>query len=256
MKNFRKTVIICVCIAIYSSIVNAQIIPPGLGKEVNTVSWFALGLKQDLNKTVSSTTYIGHSSSSNSSNYNLYDHDALYVVNQEFSHHFKNHWKYSGAFRYSWQNFYETSNPYRKKESLSRQELRFYGRIYYLTKVNKVDLSFSYRPEYRLFYFSDFKPYKESAEFRSRFTGKVSAFINHQKTRKLIFGTELLFATDKTDKWSTWEYHDSRFTLYYSMLFPEQKCSFNIGYMNDLIGKKMSNNVHYLAVDLTFKNLF
>ncbi|NIJ44192.1 hypothetical protein FHR24_000631 [Wenyingzhuangia heitensis] len=252
--NFKTTTVLflfCLNLTCFS-----QITPPGLGKDVNTVSWFALGLKQNLNKskTASSTTYIGHSSSSTIDDTNPFNKSALYVVNQEISHHFKEHWKYSGALSYRWQNFYHLTAPYDRDKSLSRQEIRTYARFSYLTKIRQLDFSLTYRPEFRWFYNSDFTPYHESFQFRSRIAGKLSKSLSARQ--KIIFTTELLFATSKTEKWSSLEYHESRFSLYYSMLFPKQKTTFNIGYMNNLLGTQFSKDTHYLAIDITLNNLF
>ena len=236
----------------------AQITPPGLGSEINTAEWLALALKQNLNKskTVSSTTYVGHSSSSNIDYSNPFKQNALYVVNEEISHHFKKHWKYSGALSYRWQNFYDHTSPYHKNTSRSRQEIRTYGRFSYLTKINTLDFSLTYRPELRFFYTSNFTPYQKSIQFRSRLAGKLSAPLNAKKTKKLIFATELLFSTSKAKEWSKWAYHESRFSIYYSVFFPKQKFIVNLGYMNNLLGADFSKDTHYFAFDITIKNPF
>jgi len=244
-------------VSIFLSNCHAQFSPPGLGK-TNTASWFAIGIKQNLdkNKTMNSTTYFGVGRISNPINYNALYKQSIYVLNEEVTHKFKKHWKYSIAISYRWQNKYKNNIPYGFDTPKARQELRFYSRFSYLNSIKRIDYSFSYRPEIRFFYNPDFTSATENTQFRSRFRGKATLNLNSLNTQKIITTAEFLFSTTKTNSWNKFEYKETRFCLYYSVIFPKQKTTFNIGYMNDLIGKTTITDVHYIAFDILIKNPF
>lgn len=235
----------------------AQIAPPGLG-ETNTAGWFAFGLKQKLNKkeTLQSTSFVGLGTISNPDNANLFQKPSIYVVNEEITHHFKPNWKYSVAASYRWQNKYKTAAPYELDNPKARQEIRFYGKFTYLKSFEKMAYSFTYRPELRFFYNPDFSLPEETTEFRSRLKAQIAFTVNSLKTHKIIAATEALFATNKTEQWDKLKYKESRLSLYYSIAIPKQKITLNMGYMNNILGKKFSKCVHYIAFDVVLKNPF
>lgn len=92
---------------------SAQISPPGLGL-ANSASWFAVGVRQELDtlKAWQSVTYIGIGRKSNPDNYNPLAKPAILVMNQEFYHQFHHHWQYSFALSYRRQDEYEKLSPY------------------------------------------------------------------------------------------------------------------------------------------------
>lgn len=235
----------------------AQISPPGLGK-ANTAAWFAVGIKQRLNRkeTLESVSFAGLGSISNPNNSNPFQKQSIYVINEEITHNFKPHWKYSVAASYRWQNKYQSSPPYELDSPKARQEIRFYSRFTYLKTFKKIMYSLTYRPEIRFFYNPDFKLAEETTEFRSRLKGKIAFNINALKTQKISTSAEVLLATSKTEQWSAFKYKESRFSLYYSVTIPKQKITFNMGYMNNVLGKNFSKCVHYIAFDVVFKNPF
>lgn len=260
MKKYLRIVLpVFIVLNAFAGSCYAQFTPPGLGR-VNSAMWFAAGVKQDLNakKTVTSTTYLGLGTTSNPSNFNPFDHKAIYVINEEISHRFANHWQYSGAVSYRWQNMFSPTKPYEEADPSGRQEFRIYTRFSYLTSINKLDLTFTYRPELRFFYNPDFTAYKNKEQFRSRFSGKLNYNISPEHSKKIIFTTELLFATNKEVHWDTWKYNEARFSLYYSFALPSDDVILSFGYMNDLIGigKRYEIDANYLAIDIAFKNLF
>ncbi len=232
--------------------VSAQITPPGLG-EVNSSGWFAVGVKEYLNaeKHLTSTTFIGIGSTNSPGSDNPFGRGTIYVFNQEIEHRFAKHWKYSGALSYRWQNQFNEEPPYD-----ARQEVRVYGRYSYLHPGEFISFSFTFRPELRLFYTPGFEPYKKKAQFRGRLSGKMTINLNPDKTQKLITAAEVLYAADKKEHWDTWEYGESRFSVYYSLNLPKQDVTLNFGYMNNLLGNDFSQDAHYVAFDIIFKNLF
>ncbi|MBT2162308.1 DUF2490 domain-containing protein [Zobellia barbeyronii] len=235
----------------------AQFSPPGLG-EANTASWFAIGMKQHLNetKTVTSATHLGLGRISNPDAYNPFEKSSIYVVNEEVTHQFRKNWKYSAALSYRWQNKYKDTPPYDLDTPNARQELRIYSRFSYLNSLNKMDYSFSYRPELRFFYDPDFSAATKNTQFRSRFRAKAAFNLNALETHKISTTAEAMFSTTRTNSWSTFEYQEIRFCLYYSITFPKQKLTFNLGYMNDLIGKDSITDVHYFAFDIMINHPF
>jgi hypothetical protein len=236
---------------------SAQFTPAGLG-DTNDASWFALGLKQKLNSSGSivSATHLGMGRISNPDNFNLVQNSSIYVVNEEISNHFTDHWKYSGALSYRWQNEYETTAPYNLDSENARQEFRVYGRIFYLNSFKNINYSFSFRPEMRYFYDRNFNTYTEDRQFRTRFRGKMSIGLNELKTHKLITSAEFLFSTTRDSSWSKYEYKEARFAIYYAITIPKLNTTFNFGYMNNFLGKADLKDVHYLAFDIELKNLF
>jgi hypothetical protein len=242
---------------IISSNCLAQFSPPGLGK-ANTASWFAIGLKQNLNesKSITSTSNFGLGRISNPNNFNLFQKQSIYVLNQEVSLHLITHWQYSLALSYRYQNIYQTAKPYELEIPNARQEIRIYNRYSYLNSTEAIDYSLDYRPEIRLFYNPGFISATENTQFRSRFRGKLSFNLNTQKTQRIITSAELLFSTSKTDSWSKFEYKEARFCLYYSASLPNQNIIFNLGYMNNLLAKSPITDVNYFAFDIEIKNLF
>ncbi|MEP5254583.1 MAG: DUF2490 domain-containing protein [Winogradskyella arenosi] len=235
----------------------AQFSPPGLG-EAHTASWFALGLKQPLNKsgTLSSKTYLGLGRISTPDRYNGFEKPAIYVFNEEVTHRFHKNWSYAGAISYRWQYQYNSTPPYAQSSPDARQELRAYSRFSYHNSVGKFNYGLSFRPELRFFYNPDFSPYSKNTQFRSRLRAKASFFLNSSKTQQFITTAEVLYATTKTDQWSTFKYQDTRFCFYYSVALSQPKLVLNVGYMTDLIGTTSLTDVHYIAFDMLLINPF
>ncbi|HJS01173.1 MAG TPA: DUF2490 domain-containing protein [Flavobacterium sp.] len=242
---------------LFHSVCFAQFSPPGLGK-INTATWFAVGVKQKLNdkKTISSATFLGVGRTSNPDNYNPLQRSAIYVVNQEITHHFAKHWEYAGALSYRLQNNYKTEKPYQLDSPGNQQEIRTYGKISYLDHWGLMDYSFTFRPELRFFFDPDFSTADKKAQFRTRFRGKIAFPLNASKTNKLIGTAEVLLATNKTQNWDQFQFNESRFCLYYSIKIPQQKITLNVGYMNDLLLKPVVHDAHYLAIDIAISDLF
>ncbi|MEO9953670.1 DUF2490 domain-containing protein [Nonlabens sp.] len=257
MKVTLRFLLICLLITTVYSKCLAQFTPPGLG-QTKLASWYAVGLKQNLNKekNLNSTTYLGLGLISNPDSYNLFEKKSIYVINEEVSHRFKNHWQYSIALSYRWQQKYNATEPYEKATPEARQEIRYYNRFSYLNSFKKINYSFSYRPELRLFYNPNFSTAEESVQFRSRLRGKMSFHTNSLHTSKLSTTVELLFSTSKTNSWSTFQYKEARFSLYYSTDLPNQHTTLSIGYMNNILGTTNITYAHYLAFDVLINNPF
>ncbi|MAZ26650.1 MAG: hypothetical protein CL868_06175 [Cytophagaceae bacterium] len=255
-KKIRHIIILVGTFYISQSI-KAQFTPPGLG-EIHTGEWFAVGFKQNLDDShqVTNSTYMGMGRSSRPDDYNPGERASIYVVNEEISNHFAKHWKYSGALSYRWQDRYSEIPPYAKDSPDARQEIRTYGKLSYQIGSHTLEFSSTYRPELRFFFDPYFKRFEETMQFRSRFKEKLSWSLDHALRKKLLLSTELLFATEKQEHWDKWRYKESRFCLYFSYTNPSNKMVFDVGYMNELLGKTFRKDIHYIAFDVILKNPF
>lgn len=237
----------------------AQISPPGLGSG-RTAGWFAFAVRQDFGaaKKWKTVAYIGVGTKSNPDNFNPVQKPALLVFNQEFYFRFQKAWYSSFAASYRRQNEYIKNAPYSSDRPSIQQEFRLYGRLFYRFKIGRVQLSPAFRQEFRMFYAPDFSPMPKDMQLRSRVRLQAIVPLNKKQSQWLTFASETFFATSKqahSNSWSKFEYSENRFTVYYSISFPEAALIFDFGYMNNLVGIKSSlYDVHYLAVDILFDN--
>ncbi len=240
----------------------AQISPPGLGK-ANTADWFAFGIRQELDTIESkgwqSMSYIGLGRKSNPDNYDPLFKRTIFVINQEFYHQFHSRWQYSVALSYRRQDEYLNNPPYEHSNPGLKQEFRFYGRFSYILKTARIKFVPTLRQEFRKFYTPGFKNLTENYQFRSRFRLQLTVNFDSKKTRRLIVSSEQLFSISKETPPNTWtgfNYRESRFSLYYSLLPKTLPFIFSIGYMNNLVGLTKTYDVHYLAFDIVIENPF
>lgn len=239
--------------------VAGQIIPPGLG-DIETGSWMALGLRQDIgNKNWSSTTYFGIAGRNGPDEINPFENHAAFVLNQEFKNRFHPKWEYSAAGSYRRQYQYEKENPQIAADPKFKQEFRIYGRFSYLYKTGKIEITPTFRQEVIKYYTPDFQDFPESLRLRSRFRIKAGLPLNPDKTHRLSLYSEQLFSVSQsgiTGDWGDFRYSDSRFSIYYTWSPDAIPLSVDIGYMANVLGKKMNHTGHYLGVDLVIKNIF
>lgn len=241
---------------------SSQIIPPGLGK-TNAASWLAFGIQQDLDtikgKGWESTTYIGLGRMSSPDNDNPIEKPAIFIFNQEFKNRFQKNWEYSLAFSYRRQDEYASVAPYEHESPSIKQEFRFYGRFSYIAKTGILEITPTFRQEVQKYFNPDFSPYSESLKLRSRFRLKLSFQITPDKTHRIILYSEQLFSTSlmkDPEYWTKFGYKDSRFAAYYSFSPKKIPWTFNLGYMNNLMGNKKPASAHYIGLDLILKNPF
>lgn len=227
----------------------AQISPPGLGHS-KTASWFAAGFKQKLNKKWQSMTYFGMGRTSGNS-LNPIEKPAIFVLNQEFYHQLKNNLKYSFALSLRDQKEIIPSNG----KTVDQQEIRLYGRLSYAFKSKKFKITPTFRQEFRKFFAPKSLKDAESFALRTRLRLQLSIGLNQDASKKLILSSEQLFSTEKdalSKEWSDLQYHESRFLAYYSVTPKNSSVTFDIGYMNNLVGGNHPYDVSYLALDLVF----
>lgn len=239
-----------------------QISAPGLGR-AKIASWFAMGVRQDLdtieNSGWQSMSYIGMGWKSNPDNYDPFSKPAELVFNQEFNNHYRDHWQYSFAMSYRRKEKYADDKPYEHENPKRVQEFRIYSRFSYLINTPYIKFSPTIRQEYRKFWTPDFKNATEDFQLRTRLKLQLTLNLNAQKIHRIIVSSEQLFSISKLAKinaWSDFNYRDSRFSLNYSLSPEELPFTFNVGYMNNLVGVKTPFDTHYLACSLILKNPF
>lgn len=247
-------------LVIVASFLQAQVSPPGLG-DVNAASWMALGLRQDLNenKTFESMTYVGYGATSDAEDYALVSKPAIIVVNQEFSNDIGKNLKLSYALSYRNQKEYEFDEITEKEYSKTQQEFRVYGKLAYINQLGRVKFTQTARQEYRRFVDSKWKNTSSPLQLRTRLKTQVAVGLDEEEQHTLTFGAEALFSTSKnnfTKKWSSFNYSESRFTLFYTFRPKNTPIALSVGYMNNLIEKNTTHSVHYASLDLVFEDPF
>lgn len=245
-------------IFLFSHVILGQISPPGMGAG-NLSNWLAVGVRQELDtaKKWQSVTYLGVGRKSNPDNYNPFYKKAFFIFNQEFYHQFHRNWQYSFALSYRIQESYDIHYPYEHLNPPHKQEIRAYGRLSYLVKTNRIKFSPTIRQEFRRFFNPDFSTTHERFQARTRLNLQLTLNLDESKRHRISLGSEQLFAITKHDdqqSWTDFSYHDSRFTLYYSMSPKNSAITLSIGYMNNLIGHSKVSSVHCFAFDLIFEN--
>lgn len=255
MKFFNIIIIL-----LLSTFLEAQVSPPGLG-DTNSASWYAMGLRQDLNedKTFESMTYIGVGLKSDEDNYNLISKPAIVVLNQEFYNELDKNWKVSYAISYRKQMDYSMDVVNMSENIATQQELRLYARMAYSTKIGKVKLTQTARQEVRKFMDQDWKNTDEPLQLRSRLKSQASISLDENDKHSLTAGAEVLFSTSKdniTKEWSDFKYKEARFTMFYTYRPQETPIAISVGYMNNLIEKNSTHSAHYASVDITWENPF
>ena len=238
---------------------NAQLSPPGLGT-TQSAFWGAVGVRQKLDEKNTSVTYVGIGRISDpEGDANPFNKQSIIVLNQEFYHKLNTHWQYSYALSYRSQNQYSSKEPYKAESPTTHQEFRGYGRLSYTAKTGSVNWKSTFREEIRKFYTPDFETVEDDFQLRSRFKTQATIPLDVYSESSLIGSAEALFSisNDDTEGWGDFEYKESRFCLYYSYAPHSIPVTFDIGYMNDLIGHGHHiKDANYLAFDIVLENVF
>lgn len=247
-----------VLLSLYSSFNGlTQISPPGLGK-AKDASWLAFGIRQEIGHHWQSMSYVGIGRKSNPDNFNLVQKQSIWILNQEFTYKFRKVWQTSVAISYRRQDEYESSFPYEHESPRQKQEFRIYGRFAYNYRFGNFKLVPTIRQEFRKYFTTNFSSPSENLQLRSRFRLQLIASLNKAKTQAITLSSEQLFGTSllSTGNWTSFNYSESRFSIYYSYSFVNKPVILSIGYMNNLVGKKKPYDVHYLSVDVVWENPF
>jgi hypothetical protein len=238
-----------------------QISSPGIGK-TNIASWYAFGLRQDLDSSghKESMTYVGFGRSSSPDNFQLFSKPTIFVINEEFHHRIHKNWLYSVGLSYRRQNQYEKEDPYLARTPAIKQEFRLYGRFAYLLEYRRIKFTTTLREDVRTFFTPNFDALNDNLQLRTRIRTQLKINLNKRKTHRLSFSAEAFFATQHTidaqQNWSPFSYTETRFNLYYSYSPKKIPFVFDFGYMNYLSGKNKPSSTHYFGVDIVWNNPF
>lgn len=235
----------------------AQLSPPGMG-ETNTAFWSAVGVKQEIRKKNTSITYVGFGRISGNNGNDPLDMPSIFVLNQEFYHKLNSNWKYSFAVSYRRQHDYDEGSDMQKWATI-KQEFRVYGRLHYTADLGNVKWTTTLRQEARKFYTDDFAQVPDRLQFRTRAKTQLIVPLDGDGENTLAGSAEALFSitNDNDEGWGDLEYKESRFCLYYCLSPKGLHVTFDIGYMNDLIGYgSHTADANYLAMDIIVQDPF
>jgi hypothetical protein len=252
MKLLHLTSALLFCL-----IAHAQLSPPGLG-ETHSAYWSAAGIRQKINEKNTSLTYIGTGRISGPEEENPLDKPSIFVVNEEMYHKINTAWQYSYALSYRRQHHYShlVTNPH---DAEIHQEYRAYGRLSYSSTFGAFKWKNTLRQEVRKFFNPEFGDIENSLQLRTRLKTQFSAALNNTSSSAITASAEALFSIphDAAENWGNYEYKESRFCLYYTYHPKELPVTFDLGYMNDLIGKGHEvTDANYLAFDIILENPF
>lgn len=233
-----------------------------MGK-AHTAGWLAIGFRQDIDtvpdKGWQSVTYLGMGRISQPDDYDPYRKPSIFVINQEFYHQLPKNWQHSIALSYRRQHEYQDEFPFAHEHPEIRHELRAYSRLFYTLKSSRIKFTPAFRQEFRKYFSSATDKPAENFQLRSRFKLQLSVYLDKQKRHRLTAGSEQLFSVSKEenpDRWTAFEYKESRFSLYYSFAPEKLPLIFSTGYMYNIVGTKSSYDVHYFAFDIVIENPF
>jgi hypothetical protein len=240
-----------------------QISPPGMD-DTNAVSWGAVGMNQQISKRWSTTMYVGYARESNPDNFSLLTKSAIFVANQETQYLFNTKWQLAFCSSFRIQNRYIKEAPYTSNEPSLRDELRFYSRLYYRNHIGKINITYSFRPELRLFYDQHLTRWDSSPEeLRFRFKIQANIPLNEEKSNLFIVGNEWLSATDKKSNpdgmiyWSSYRFTEDRFTTYLRHILKKPALIIDVGMMHQIrIDDHKAKYIVHFGFDFLFQNPF
>lgn len=231
-----------------------QISPPGLD-DTHMGFWSAIAFNQKLSPRWDVTIYLGESRESDPDNFTFFKKQALYVFNEETRLHFNERFSLAFCASYRIQNRYMARPPYGPANPEIRNEERYYLRFYFREKIGKAKLTFSIRPELRLYAsanHSRWKPVDEELRFRVK--GQISVPFR-TPANQLIIANEILSATDHENRqgdahWTAYAFTEDRLTLFFRHTF--QNVITDVGLMHQIKGD--GNAIVHLALDLILTN--
>lgn len=206
----------------------AQISPPGLG-DTRAAAWVAIGASQQLGPKWQSTLYVGASRESNPDNFSLFRKPAISVVDLSQLYRFNDHWSLAGCISYRKQNRYDHDPPYQSENPAVRNEARYYLRLFYRHKINRVSFTYSFRPEYRTYFNHSHHWSPVPYEYRLRLKAQATIPINASGSNQFIFGNEILSSAQP--HFSGYRYTEDRMTTYFRHIFSKPSIVVDAGLM-------------------------
>lgn len=246
------------CLLMTALQLQAQISPPGLD-DTNAAFWTAFGLTQELTPMWTVTVYAGEARQSSPDNYRLLSKQAIFVLNQETQFNFNKFWAASFCTSYRVQSRYADISPFEADDPASKNELRFYGRLYARPTIGRAQLAISFRPEYRTYHYNGEVWTPIDKEIRLRLKGQVSIPLNTDKSNQFIVADEVLsatehFETSTVDIWTSFGYTESRLSTYYRHVFKHPSIVTDVGVMQQF--RVNGPYIVHLAFDVIFVNPF
>jgi hypothetical protein len=237
--------------------VSGQVSPPGLD-ETRAAAWGAIGLTQQIGRRWQSTFYIGAARESASSNYSLLSKPAISVISLEQGYRFSDHWQLAAGISYRRQSMYEDNSPSDKRREI-RGESRYYARLYYRHSLGRVNMTWSFRPEYRTFYGHHHAWDPVPVELRFRFKVQASIPLGNG-ANQFVVGNEWLTVTDhrvhtgETPHWTRYAFTEDRLTTYFRHTFKKPSIAIDAGLMYQV--RPHEGLISHLAFDIIFVNPF
>jgi hypothetical protein len=231
--------------------VSAQISPPGLD-DTRTVAWGAIGFSQRIGTKWQTSFYVGASRESNPDNYSLLAKPAISVIDINQQYRFNEHWQLAGCVSYRRQERYSDDPPYELNNPGMRDEIRYYMRLYYRHKINRVLFTYSFRPEYRT-YFNHFHhwdpiPY----DYRFRLKAQAALPLNESSSSQFVVGNEILSVA--RPHFTNYRYTEDRLTTYFRHTFDRPRLITDVGFMYQFLAGE--GLITHFAFDLIFVDPF
>jgi hypothetical protein len=214
---------------------SGQISPPGLD-DTKAVVWAAVGFTQQWNSKWQTSFYTGGSRESNANNYSLLVRQAIAVIDVNQLYRFNEHWSLAGCLSYRKQDFYEEGK-------ILRDEIRYYARLYYRHKIKRLLLTYSFRPEYRTYYYLGDE---STSELRLRLKAQAAVPLNQSGSNQFVAGNEFL--------WTNFVYQEDRLTTYFRHTFKKPSLIVDAGVMYQVV--KDEGLITHLAFDFIFIDPF
>jgi hypothetical protein len=221
----------------------AQLSPPGL-EETRAVAWAAIGVTQQTGARWQTTVYLGGSRESKSDNFSLFKRFAIGVLDFNELYRINDHWSVAAAVSFRKQGMYDDE----LKEEDLRNEIRYYARLYYRHKINRISFAYSFRPEFRTYYASTSVPYT----YRFRLKAQASIPLDQSGSNQFVLGDEILALAQP--KFENYAYSEDRLTTYFRHTFKKPALIFDVGFMYQFLASE--GLITHFAVDLIFLDPF
>jgi len=236
----------------------AQLSPPGLGN-TRDAFWSAIGVRQKISEKTTSMTYFGEGRISGPESNDLMKEQSILVLNEEIYHKLSPKWQYSYALSYRRQDIYSTNKPYELHDPAIQQEFRIYGRMSNTIALGRARWKNTVRQEARKFFTPHFDNPEDIFQFRTRLKTQFTVPLGMSNENHLIGSAEALLSIsdERHEGWGNYGYKESRFCFYYSYAPKSAPVTFDVGYMNNLIGRGHNvTDAHYLAFDIILEKPF
>ncbi len=240
------------CLAIGLS--QAQTTPPGL-QGTNLVTWLAFTAQQAWSPRLTTQAFAGASTQSDPDNWNPTQKFGVFVLNQETFYQLRPGWRVALCNSYRLYGNYAQAEPYDLLPIGYRQELRVYARLNYRHSVHpRWELSYTLRPEYRMFYTQQWEDLSPSTSIRTR--AGVQATYTLSPRQALVLGAEA-FGDTREDglTWSPYRFTQVRAAGFWQTR-PSEQTILNLGVMQQQLYQPdgWGRSATYLSAEVVWVN--